>query len=222
MLYKTNTIHIANSVLFPRLPRLLIPERMADIVSLELVWDHHELRNNLWGNPRPAQMPQYLHVLSDHLSGLTKIFISVVRAIHPIHANLKQDVLKPLDDFVRSTPRLRELCISVPWWHFLNVIVAEVTPKPRGLSKTSSWEASTYPEDSTPPDDSTPPEDSTPLHVWRPLSDKHVAVEVTKSPYPDAPVGLPKHHEDGGLAGYWIMEGHHRNGVRDVLLDDPA
>lgn len=204
VLYRTNTIHIANATLFPRLQRLLVPERLADIVSLELVWGHHELRPSLWGPSRPAQLPLYLHILSDHLTGLRKVFISVVKPIYPNHADITKDVFEPLDGFVGSTPRLTEVCVSVPWLTFSKVVVAAVKPTPRAVRNAASEEK------------------FAPLHIWRPLSGDYVAVEVAESPYPDSPVGAPQRRSTGSLTGYWIVEGHEPDSTRDLLIYDPA
>ena len=203
ILYRTNTIHIANAALFPRLPRLLVPERLADIESLEVVWEHHELRPSLWGPPRPAQMTLYLHILSDHLPGLRKIFISVVKIIRPKHADIAKDIFEPLDGFVGSTPRPTEVCVSVPWLTF-SVVVAAVKPTPHAVRTAAAGEK------------------FAPLHIWRPLSGDYVAFEVAESPCPGSPVGMPHHQNTGGPTGYWIVEGHELDSARDLHIYDPA
>jgi hypothetical protein len=117
VLFSTNTFHLASIVLIKHLPLLILPQRLAYIKSLEMVWDL---------NP-PADSFTYEAmtdvVMSSFLS-LRKLRISINPGIGKaadtgLSAYFKrreQELLGPLDEMVRKKigPKLQDCCIAIP------------------------------------------------------------------------------------------------------------
>jgi hypothetical protein len=119
VLYSTNTFHLASIVLIKHLPLLILPQRLACIKSLEMVWDL---------NP-PADSSTYEAmtdvVMSPFLS-LRKLYISINPGIgkatgeftgfNDYFKRREQELLGPLDEMVRKkiAPKLQDCRIALP------------------------------------------------------------------------------------------------------------
>ena len=80
--YRTNTIHINNDILARYLHLLLVPQRLANITSFELVWDipNADLFAETYAVPDKA-WPNYnelMTTISTKLPSLTRLYISVM------------------------------------------------------------------------------------------------------------------------------------------------
>ncbi|KAK2846389.1 hypothetical protein FQN49_005774 [Arthroderma sp. PD_2] len=126
VLYQKNTIHIPSIHIFRHLPRFLPAQRLANLRSVELVWELHMFQND-----EPVDPPfcghsaflRYLEVLPTMLPGLGNLFLSLQGRFNP-PSTTKGDryeivntiIGKPIDAMVRRMGlRLRKFDLALPF-----------------------------------------------------------------------------------------------------------
>lgn len=129
ILYSTNTIHMASSVMIRHLPQLLLPQRLASITSVEMVWNRNptrygtDLPNSLeiFGLPAISSLMEVLEVAMPHLRQLSIVLIDCDITLGVWDRDDTQDdnkptVSTPIDDMVRRLrPGLEECNICIPY-----------------------------------------------------------------------------------------------------------
>lgn len=109
-----NTIHMSGEALLPKLPQLLLPQRLSNISSLEIVCPLTLRRGH-----KSQAIPE-LHRLENHLAMLSSTFPNLTRlhlalkangvAVRPVDL---QGVFEALDAFVRrQRPILEQFIVS--------------------------------------------------------------------------------------------------------------
>lgn len=127
ILYSTNRIHMASSVMMRRLPQLLLPQRLSSITSLEMVWKNYpssfrtDLPNSLdsFGLPAFHSLTDVLTSSMPHLRQLSLTLDCDITLdqwkVDPTQDENKPTISTPVDDLVRRIrPRLEECDISIP------------------------------------------------------------------------------------------------------------
>ena len=125
VLYSTNVVHIGNLVLARHIPLLLLPQRLASITSLELLWDlvlfrplsdHQKEQEKGW----PAY-DDLVNVVGSAFPCLRKLYISIQTGSYianPSAENIEgweQKLLDPIDKMVRKLgPQLQVCQIALP------------------------------------------------------------------------------------------------------------
>lgn len=121
VLYRTNTIHISGEALLLNLPKLLLPQRLRDISSVEIVWPLR-LREDMRGGRDPS-----LAVDKEHLRTIVSILSSDLPNLSRPHLALKTDkeyglitesvdlepMLAILDEFARHKSGLELFIVSL-------------------------------------------------------------------------------------------------------------
>lgn len=124
VLYSSNTIHIGNVVLTRYLPLLLLPQRLASVTSLELVWSLVLFRS--LPDPQTEQeigWPAYNAlglVLASAFPRLRKLYVSIQTGsynLNPLHGDIahsEQKLLGPIDEMVRKFSSQLQQCVISP------------------------------------------------------------------------------------------------------------
>ena len=115
MLYSTNTFHLASIVLIQHLPLLILPQRLASIKSLEMVWDLHPSVDS-------STYQAMTNVVTSAFPSLRKLYISIEPGIgKPAGFDdyidwREQELLAPMDEMVRKKigPTLQDCQIALP------------------------------------------------------------------------------------------------------------
>ncbi|KFX94830.1 hypothetical protein V490_04145 [Pseudogymnoascus sp. VKM F-3557] len=129
VLYSTNRIHFSTQFMVLHLPQLLLPQRLASITSVELVWNVRlgmtdaPIPPNSWGLP---DLHSLMDVVVSSLTGLQYLSLTLDCDIDldPKGNHIDQDeqnptISNPIDDFVRRLrPRLLGCDIAIPQYHF--------------------------------------------------------------------------------------------------------
>ncbi|KAI1916209.1 hypothetical protein LOZ12_001148 [Ophidiomyces ophidiicola] len=123
VLYSTNTIHMASNAMILNLPRLLLPQRLASITSIEMLWNLHPFRESNVNDPLDSD-PRAFHCLLQAMPllfpGLRKLFISFHGDVLPpgkgSNARFEASesaILRPIDEMVGRL-NARECHVAVP------------------------------------------------------------------------------------------------------------
>lgn len=187
------------------LPKLILPQRLASITTLELSIKAHV------ENPRPGEfnvdfshLATILGTLAAHCPGLRSVYLSLECAVYASPSRLPvSSTLRKVDAFFCSTRSrsLRGMTLELP-----------------KTTYCACWEAAVRP----PAEHEL--EESQPCFAWRCFDDEEgkrgQAERVKFEPetqmrsagnYPKPPLQLPTPENEGKYvpsAGYWIVEGH--------------
>lgn len=124
VLYETNTLHVASVPLMLGLERLLLPQRLAGVRALEMVW---ELRGEAGGTPREV-FGRLLGGVPGVFPRLERLWISLQGGLFHLGARLapgrvdeaERDVVEPLDGMVLRFERPLQQCIvELPYTLFV-------------------------------------------------------------------------------------------------------
>jgi hypothetical protein len=115
VLYSTNTFHLASLDLVKHLPLLILPQRLASIKSLEMVWD-------LQASVDSSTYEAMLDVVMSALPSLQKLHISIDHCLRMAPGigdyvdRREQELLVPMDDMMRKKigPKLQDCQIALP------------------------------------------------------------------------------------------------------------
>lgn len=193
VLYRTNTIHISGEALLLNLPKLLIPQRLRDISSVETVWPLR-LREDMREGRDPS-----LAVDEEHLRTIVSILSSDLPNLSRPHLALKTDkkdglvtesvdfkpMLAILDEFARQKSGLELFIVSLSRSAFRKLF-----PPERGANGIEfAFQTSEF---------------------WRNLDGGFVPAPPLPiySHYPKPPPrGTGVGSESTGTYGYWIIQG---------------
>lgn len=126
VLYAMNTIHMASTVMICHLPQLLLPQRLGNITSVEMVWNFHPFRDaGPHGLPDSGLTAFYnlLDLLPGTFPHLRKLYLSLQGDMKsslgvPTEKHfdvIESAIMKPVDDMVRRLdPRVDECDIAIP------------------------------------------------------------------------------------------------------------
>lgn len=129
ILYSTNTIHMGSQFMVLHLPQLILPQRLASITSVELLWNvmthmtDAPVPPDSWGFP---DLYRLMNVVESSMAGLKYLSLTLDCDIDldPKGNHIDQDenkpkISNPIDDFVRRLrPRLEGCDIAIPYDHF--------------------------------------------------------------------------------------------------------
>jgi hypothetical protein len=116
VLHSTNTFHLASIFLIQNLPLLVLPQRLASIKSLEMVW---ELPPSAGSSTYQAMVD----VVTSAFPTLRKLHISIAHCrcvgdcIEPDPEGRERELLGPMDEMVRKKvgPKLQDCQIALPY-----------------------------------------------------------------------------------------------------------
>lgn len=120
---------MASSVMMRHLPQLLLPQRLASITSVEMVWNKYPSRSDVpnsldsFGLPAMYSLMDVLESTMPHLRQLSITLDCDITLEHWKEDNTqgenKPTISTPIDDMVRRIrPRLEECDISIPYHIF--------------------------------------------------------------------------------------------------------
>lgn len=184
VLYSANCIHIQSEPLLLQLPRLILPNRLSSITSLEIVITAHY---NPQQNSRSSFNVDHLKPILEHIATyfheLRSLYLSFRVASHGREI-LNGPALPWIDAFHHST-QLREMTVELP--------------------SSDYWAALTSQLVSHPYD--TPTQNSFQRYFWRSLDGEAPSVQYrSMERYPYPPLKLPG-PDSVESAGYWLSEG---------------
>ncbi|KAF4955920.1 hypothetical protein FSARC_11735 [Fusarium sarcochroum] len=130
ILYSTNTFILSSDNIATHLPRLLLPQRLAVMTSLEIKW--------------PLKEEDHLKTLLDllsppHFPSLKKLYVSLEYTGNDEPSQPLDSITGHLDQFVKNRPGLNECSFALPV-----ELYEEIAAK--CLQKESSWKRITYSE----------------------------------------------------------------------------
>lgn len=181
------------------LPRLLLPQRLSSITSLEITW-------SLKTNPvetdldsadlDEAHLETFLQLLSSHFSQLGRLCVSLEESdmcdFHPMTEEKHVKVIeKHLDEFSQRMAGLRECVFSLPEFLF-EYAYSDATSIPEKHGDYEMWiSVDSY------------------RQVWRTVNGGSTAVRL---PYLDSYPRPPFHLDCDStqVHGYWMLEGSNR------------
>ncbi|KAL6924025.1 hypothetical protein FSST1_001299 [Fusarium sambucinum] len=120
VLYQTNTIHLSSEVLIYNLPKLILPQRLAMMTSLEVVW---LIDSNICSGKsilKQRDLDTILSILDTHFPRLQRLNLALkLRLYERIPVEI-DDMIKTLDSFVarRAQYLLEPITISLASWAF--------------------------------------------------------------------------------------------------------
>ncbi|CAM1511966.1 Fc.00g094790.m01.CDS01 [Cosmosporella sp. VM-42] len=131
ILYSTNTIHTSSKEMIMQLPRLLLPQRLASIKSMELVWEFVPFPRQ--GETRPTSpmidlvsFYSFLDAFPSMLGHIRTLYISFQGQLKPHWTSFSISgnewfqftetlIMNPIDDMVRKLgPEVRDCSIAIP------------------------------------------------------------------------------------------------------------
>ncbi|OBT73395.1 hypothetical protein VF21_08082 [Pseudogymnoascus sp. 05NY08] len=133
ILYSTNRIHMASSVMIRHLPQLLLPQRLSSITSVGMIWNMYPPRR--YGTDQPTPLDSYglpaisslIAVLETAMPNIRRLSITLdcnLISNHEEEADHSQDedettITTRIDNMVRRMrPRLEECETYIPYHHF--------------------------------------------------------------------------------------------------------
>jgi hypothetical protein len=134
VLYSTNTIHIGSPFLTRHLPLSILPQRLASITSLELLW-----QMAFWSHLHPLVerergWPSYngfITTVASAFPSLRKLYISVETGSFATDASGhkaesdEQKLLGPMDELVRKLGAQLQECQIAPPYSLYKVLVSK-------------------------------------------------------------------------------------------------
>ncbi|KAI5457370.1 hypothetical protein BGZ63DRAFT_467274 [Mariannaea sp. PMI_226] len=187
LLYATNTFLLASPVTILNLARLLVPERVSAMTSLELTWrvKCHETDDGPVLDT--GDLDTLFHAVSSQFASLCRLYISIQPpngVLHVLRLMDHPNLLKRLDRFVQELPILTECAFALPQTVFEKMYYVEMKA---GTPKHFYW-------------------------IWRSTHGKQVVekvgkIETARAAYPRPPISLPEGTESKSNAGYYIMSG---------------
>lgn len=125
VLYSTNTIHMASTVMILHLPQLLLTQRLDSITSVEMLWHIGPFQDAGPYDPPDfglAGFHNLLDVLPSTFPRLTNLYISLQRDMKSAGVSLNKFrdvnesvIMTPVDDMVRRLgPCMQECDIAIP------------------------------------------------------------------------------------------------------------
>ncbi|CAM1504838.1 Fc.00g024290.m01.CDS01 [Cosmosporella sp. VM-42] len=206
VLYRTNTFHMSSEVMIAHLPRLLLPQRLAIISSLEMIWTLKIKRS--YG----AGLCQYIFD-EDHLNTVLNLLTSECPGLRRLYLSLQssedladvedilvsKNLLKQIDQLICNMPNLHECSIAVPKTAF-HYLVASIRFKIRNTVAKEQIQTRNLPVNGS--------------EVWRSLDGEFVLEDYLNSTYPKPPkcTSYPGNRARG--SGYWILEGNNDEQMR--------
>lgn len=140
MLYSTNTFHLSSKPLLTNLSRLLLPQRMSMITSLEIVWLVDTYIRAGKSIPRQDDLDEILSILDSNFPQLRRLSLSVQLKLYeqiPVHLN---DMVETLDAFVvrRAEYLVEPITIGIASWAYEQLFseVCNMHQKKNGLDWT--------------------------------------------------------------------------------------
>ncbi len=132
ILYSTNKIHMASSVMIRHLPQLLLPQRLSSITSVEMIWNMYPPRR--YGSDQPTPLDSFglpaiyslIDIVESALPHLKQLSITLDCDLIHDHGETDntQDedeavIATRIDDMVRRMrPRLEECEVYIPYHYF--------------------------------------------------------------------------------------------------------
>ncbi|KAL7960164.1 hypothetical protein V8C34DRAFT_312894 [Trichoderma compactum] len=111
VLYRTNTIHTSCQTLVLNLPRLLPPQRLPTITSLEIIYPLTLHGAEVGAIPEIGLLKNYLSVFASSLPGLTRLYLALKAKGSNARPVDMHSVFELLDAFVLETS-MREFTVS--------------------------------------------------------------------------------------------------------------
>ena len=190
VLYSTNCIHMQSEPLLLQLPRLIPPNRLASITSLEMVITTHGIEQvDSESSFSMDHLKPILHNITTHCHNLRSLCLSFLMSSHK-HNILDSPTLLVVDGFYRCM-RLRNMRVELPrviYWKSAHSKSMD-NHHPREAPTKGPFERS----------------------LWRSLDGEEPRVQsrsIERYPYP--PLRLPVSDGDESVesAGYWLAEGY--------------
>ncbi|KFY21172.1 hypothetical protein V491_03102, partial [Pseudogymnoascus sp. VKM F-3775] len=130
ILFSTNTFHMDNFDLLQHLPRLILPQRLRSIKSLEISWTFRPTVTDekpmevLWNDPTTEdsvlhEMCRMIPELFPHVSQLDINFLYELRVRQEFQdaisalGGIERVILGPIEDMIRVLGPGREVCIAI-------------------------------------------------------------------------------------------------------------
>ncbi|KAF4435915.1 hypothetical protein FACUT_6834 [Fusarium acutatum] len=196
ILYSTNTLILQGSRMINRLPQMLLPQRLATVTSLEVIWPFKT-------NYTPDQ--EYDDLDQDHLRSVLDLLLpSQFPALRRLYVQFhdgqecflgisglevyEEIILRQLDSFAQRMTHLTECAFALPDY-FFRMLHHEAT---EGTLECSDGSRAYYSRRSY-------------QQVWRDFNGSMASVVLPYvDSYPKPPYQVVQ--EDEQAAGYWILE----------------
>lgn len=134
VLYSTNTIHIGSPFLTRHLPLSILPQRLASITSLELLWElafHSPLHPLVEREKRWQSYSALVTTVASAFPSLGKLYISVETGSYVRNASAQQlesdeqQLLGPMDELVRKLGAQLQECQIAPPYSLYRALVSK-------------------------------------------------------------------------------------------------
>lgn len=115
ILYSTNCITISSTPLMLNLPKVILPQRLACISSLELLIkaDVTPLENNHW-KVDFSHVSSILDNIAAHCQGLRSLCLSLYTTVYANPSESLDAMLPAIDAFFLSMPQLADMRVELP------------------------------------------------------------------------------------------------------------
>ncbi|OBT64991.1 hypothetical protein VE03_05655 [Pseudogymnoascus sp. 23342-1-I1] len=123
VVFTTNTIHMENYDLLRDLPRVILPQRLRCIESLELSWDFRPMSRVsgykplrlLWENPaaEDSDLHEMCRMVLKSFPRLRWLDINLLFETRNIPGGAERTILGPIEDMIRALGPEREVCIAI-------------------------------------------------------------------------------------------------------------
>ncbi|RGP69216.1 hypothetical protein FLONG3_7852 [Fusarium longipes] len=120
VLYRTNTLHLSSKPLILNLPKLIIPQRISMVTSLEVVWLIDSKVHSGVSIPQQGDLDEILGILDLHFPRLHRLKLAIKLRLYAKIPVQLDEMINTLDAFVaRRVQHLQEpITISLASWAF--------------------------------------------------------------------------------------------------------
>ena len=190
VLYRTNTISLGSQILILNLSKLVLPQRLASIVSLEVSLEAHTLGSDGDWALDISHFPHALDSIASSLPSLKRLYISIKSDIYSRGRLDHASIIKHMDDFYRRVmSHVETLALALPV-----TTASEVTG-------TAERQEETRPEVRFAAG-----------AVWRCFDgESGPRTQFRYFTYPKRPLKLPEGSSNVRSSGYWILPGNDDN-----------
>jgi hypothetical protein len=188
VLYRTNTIFLESQILIMNLSELLLPQRLASIVSLEVSLEALTTGcNRDWGLDI-SHLPGALDSIASSFPCLRRLYFSIKSGIYAKGRLDHAFIIQHMDGFYkRVLPHMDTLALALPI-----TTVGDV-------AKMAEWQEEQHPATGL-----------APIAFWRCFDEqKGPQMHFRYLTYPKRPLRLPEGSGHGLSSGYWILEGNY-------------
>ncbi|KAL3607505.1 hypothetical protein FPOAC2_02490 [Fusarium poae] len=196
ILYSANTLILEDTYALKHLPKLLLPQRLKLVTSLEITWPIRSCRTpdsgDFWADVDVYSFDQLLNFLSlSQFPSLRHLYVYLpLEDDHDLfygdHFDHMDIILNRLDPFVRQMTHLIECSFALPKELFKRAFYDAKVVHNEGVETRIGW--GSYGQ------------------IWRDVNGNMTTVKLPyQDNYPGRPYGVLQDHET--TTGYWILEG---------------